>query len=88
MLETGRRLHSYTGPGSRGSGCRIAKRLAADGAKVAITYTQGADAAACVVKEIDARKKGHRHPGDAADPKPLGCSRKSVATLSVAFTFS
>jgi len=30
----------------------IAKRLAADGANVAITYTNGADAAASVVKEI------------------------------------
>ena len=32
--------------GSRGIGAAIAKRLAADGAKVAITYTKGADAAA------------------------------------------
>jgi 3-oxoacyl-[acyl-carrier protein] reductase len=40
--------------GSRGIGAAIAKRLAADGAKVAITYTKGADAAASVVKEIEA----------------------------------
>jgi 3-oxoacyl-[acyl-carrier protein] reductase len=40
--------------GSRGIGAAIAKRLAADGAKVAITYTKGADAAAAVVKEIEA----------------------------------
>jgi 3-oxoacyl-[acyl-carrier protein] reductase len=39
--------------GSRGIGAAIAKRLAADGAKVAITYTKGADAAAAVVKEIE-----------------------------------
>jgi 3-oxoacyl-[acyl-carrier protein] reductase len=39
--------------GSRGIGAAIAKRLAADGAKVAITYTKGADAAASVVKEIE-----------------------------------
>ena len=32
--------------GSRGIGAAIAKRLAADGANVAITYTKGADAAA------------------------------------------
>jgi len=38
--------------GSRGIGAAIAKRLAADGANVAITYTKGADAAASVVKEI------------------------------------
>jgi 3-oxoacyl-[acyl-carrier protein] reductase len=39
--------------GSRGIGAGIAKRLAADGASVAITYTKGADAAAAVVKEIE-----------------------------------
>ena len=39
--------------GSRGIGAAIAKRLAADGANVAITYTKGADAATSVVKEIE-----------------------------------
>jgi 3-oxoacyl-[acyl-carrier protein] reductase len=39
--------------GSRGIGAAIAKRLAADGASVAVTYTKGADAAASVVKEIE-----------------------------------
>jgi len=39
--------------GSRGIGAAIAKRLAADGAKVAVTYAKGADAAASVVKEIE-----------------------------------
>jgi 3-oxoacyl-[acyl-carrier protein] reductase len=39
--------------GSRGIGAAIAKRLAADGANGAITYTKGADAAASVVKEIE-----------------------------------
>src|SRR6201997_3369583 len=39
--------------GSRGIGAAIAKRLAADGAHVAITYTKGAEAAASVVKEIE-----------------------------------
>jgi 3-oxoacyl-[acyl-carrier protein] reductase len=38
---------------SRGIGAAIAKRLAADGASVAITYTRGADAAAQVVREIE-----------------------------------
>src|ERR1700761_8585033 len=38
---------------SRGIGAAIAKRLAADGAKVAITYTKGADAAAAVVADIE-----------------------------------
>ena len=39
--------------GSRGIGAGIAKRLAADGASVAITYSKGADAAASVVKAIE-----------------------------------
>src|SRR3984893_7164312 len=39
--------------GSRGMGAAIAKRLAADGASVAITYSKGADAASSVVKEIE-----------------------------------
>jgi len=39
--------------GSRGIGAAIAKRLAADGARVAITYTKGADAADAVVKGIE-----------------------------------
>src|SRR6266436_2347249 len=39
--------------GSRGIGAAIVKRLAADGASVAFTYSKGADAAASVVKEIE-----------------------------------
>ncbi|HEX4084273.1 MAG TPA: 3-oxoacyl-ACP reductase family protein [Chthoniobacteraceae bacterium] len=39
--------------GSRGIGAAIAKRLAADGASVAITYTKDANAGASVVKEIE-----------------------------------
>src|SRR5260370_19472851 len=39
--------------GSRGIGAAIARRLAADGANVAITFTKGADAAPSVGKEIE-----------------------------------
>jgi 3-oxoacyl-[acyl-carrier protein] reductase len=39
--------------GSRGIGAAIAKRLASDGAKVAITYAKDADSAAKVVKAIE-----------------------------------
>jgi 3-oxoacyl-[acyl-carrier protein] reductase len=54
--------------GSRGIGAAIAKRLAADGAKVAITYTKGAEAAASVVKEIErAGGKAIAIQADAAD---------------------
>ena len=38
--------------GSRGIGAAIARRLAAEGAQVAITYTRGGEAAAQVVEEI------------------------------------
>src|ERR1700719_3453221 len=40
--------------GSRGIGAAIAKRLAVDGASVAITYAKDADAASSVVKAIEA----------------------------------
>ena len=39
--------------GSRGIGAAIAKRLATDGASVAVTYSKGADAAAAVVEAIE-----------------------------------
>src|SRR5882724_9094557 len=39
--------------GSRGIGAAIAKRLAAEGASVALTYSKGADAAASVVEAIE-----------------------------------
>ena len=39
--------------GSRGIGAAIARRLASEGADVAITYTKGADAATGVVSEIE-----------------------------------
>jgi 3-oxoacyl-[acyl-carrier protein] reductase len=58
--------------GSRGIGAAIAKRLAADGASVAITYTKGADAASLVVKEIEkAGGKAIAIQADAADAKAV-----------------
>jgi 3-oxoacyl-[acyl-carrier protein] reductase len=54
--------------GSRGIGAAIAKRLAADGANVAITYSKGADAAASVVKEVErAGRKAIAIEADATD---------------------
>jgi 3-oxoacyl-[acyl-carrier protein] reductase len=54
--------------GSRGIGAGIAKRLARDGAAVAITYSKGADAAATVVKAIeDAGGKAVAIQADASD---------------------
>jgi 3-oxoacyl-[acyl-carrier protein] reductase len=53
---------------SRGIGAAIAKRLAADGARVAITYSRGADAAAAVVKTIkDAGGQAIAVQADATD---------------------
>ena len=69
--------------GSRGIGAAIAKRLAADGANVAITYTKGADAAASVVKEIErAGQKAIKIQADAADADAgKAAVEKTVATF-------
>jgi 3-oxoacyl-[acyl-carrier protein] reductase len=69
--------------GSRGIGAAIAKRLASDGARVAITYTKGADAAAAVVKEIE-RGGGQAIAiqADAADAKAVQAAvEKAVSTF-------
>ena len=69
--------------GSRGIGAAIAKRLAADGADVAITYTKGADAATAVVKAIEATgRKAIAIQADAADAKAVQAAvEKTVATF-------
>jgi 3-oxoacyl-[acyl-carrier protein] reductase len=69
--------------GSRGIGAAIAKRLAAEGAKVAVTYTKGADAAASVVKEIEgAGGKAIAIPADATDASAVEAAvEKTVATF-------
>jgi len=69
--------------GSRGIGAAIVKRLAADGANVAITYTKGADAAASVVKEIErAGGKAIAIQADAADADACKAAvEKTVATF-------
>jgi 3-oxoacyl-[acyl-carrier protein] reductase len=69
--------------GSRGIGAAIAKRLAADGANVAITYTKGADAAASVVKEIErAGGKAIAIQADAADVEAVKAAvEKTIATF-------
>lgn len=69
--------------GSRGIGAAIAKRLAADGASVAITYTKGADAAAQVVKDIErSGGKAIAIQADATDAKAVSAAvEKTAATF-------
>src|ERR1700747_1150015 len=68
---------------SRGIGAAIAKRLAADGASVAITYAKGADAAARVVKDIEsAGGEAIAIQADATDAKAVGAAvEKTVKTF-------
>src|SRR5881296_174070 len=82
MSKLNQKVALITG-GSRGIGAAIAKRLAADGASVAITYTQGADAAASVVNEIErSGGKAIAIQADAADTDAVkGAVEKTVATF-------
>jgi 3-oxoacyl-[acyl-carrier protein] reductase len=69
--------------GSRGIGAAIAKRLAADGANVAITYAKDASAASTVVKAIERDGgKAVAIQADAADVEAVkGAIEKTVATF-------
>jgi 3-oxoacyl-[acyl-carrier protein] reductase len=69
--------------GSRGIGAAIAKRLARDGASVAVTYSKGADAAASLVKEIErGGGKALAIQADAADADAVRSAvEKTVKTL-------
>src|SRR6195256_3628420 len=69
--------------GSRGIGAAIAKRLAADGASVAITYSKGTEAASSVVKAIEAAGgKALAIQADAADADAVKSAvQKTVATF-------
>jgi len=66
--------------GSRGIGAAIAKRLAADGANVAITYAKDAQAAGAVVKAIEGSgRKALAIQADAADPKAVKSAVEQTA---------
>ena len=69
--------------GSRGIGAAIAKRLAADGATVAITYTKGGDAAASVVKEIE--HAGGKATAIQADATDAGAVNAAVEKIAASF---
>ena len=82
MASLSKKVALVTG-GSRGIGAAIAKRLAADGATVAITYAKDAEAAAKVVKGIEqAGGKAIAFQADAADADAVrGAVEKTVAAL-------
>jgi 3-oxoacyl-[acyl-carrier protein] reductase len=69
--------------GSRGIGAAIAKRLAADGAAVAITYTKGADSAAVVVKAIE--QGGGKAIAIQADATDAAAVKKAVEKTAATF---
>jgi 3-oxoacyl-[acyl-carrier protein] reductase len=82
MSKLANKVALVTG-GSRGIGAAIAKRLAADGASVAITYARDANAASAVVKAIEGSGgKALAIQADAADPKAISAAiDKTVSTL-------
>jgi 3-oxoacyl-[acyl-carrier protein] reductase len=69
--------------GSRGIGAAIARRLAADGASVAVTYAKDASAASAVVKAIElGGGKAIAIQADATDVKAVEAAvEKTVATF-------
>jgi 3-oxoacyl-[acyl-carrier protein] reductase len=82
MSKLSKKVALVTG-GSRGIGAAIAKRLAADGASVAITYAKDASAASAVVKAIEADGgKAIAIQADAANAEAVkGAVEKAVASL-------
>src|SRR2546425_11126969 len=82
MSQLSNKVALVTG-GSRGIGAAIAKRLAADGATVAITYVKDASAASAVVKAIELDGgKAIAIQADAADVEAVkGAVEKTVATF-------
>lgn len=82
MSKLNKKVAFVTG-GSRGIGAAIAKRLASDGASVAITYTKGSDAAASVLRDIaSAGGKAIAIQADAANAEAVAAAvEKAVATF-------
>jgi 3-oxoacyl-[acyl-carrier protein] reductase len=82
MSKLAKKVALVTG-GSRGIGAAIAKRLAADGASVAITYAKDAASASAVVKAIEAAGgKAIAIQADAADTEAIKVAvEKTVAAF-------
>ncbi|MFC9975199.1 SDR family oxidoreductase [Spirillospora sp. NPDC127200] len=69
--------------GGRGIGAAIARRLAAEGADVAVTYVRAADRARQVVRQVEAAgRRGLALPADSADPAQV---TGAVAAAAAAF---
>ncbi|MBZ9701013.1 MULTISPECIES: SDR family oxidoreductase [unclassified Mesorhizobium] len=69
--------------GSRGIGAAIARKLAADGASVALTYVNGEEQARAVVGEIEA--KGGRAIAIKADNRDAAAVARAVDDVASAF---
>jgi 3-oxoacyl-[acyl-carrier protein] reductase len=69
--------------GSRGIGAAIAKRLAADGASVAVTYSKDSKGASAVVKAIEAA--GGKAIAIQADSVEAGAIKEAVDTTAATF---
>jgi 3-oxoacyl-[acyl-carrier protein] reductase len=82
MSKLAKKVALVTG-GSRGIGAAIAKRLASDGASVAITYAKEANAASAVVKAIElGGGKAIAIQADAANVEAVKAAvEKAVATF-------
>ena len=82
MTKLNRKVALVTG-GSRGIGAAIAKRLAADGASVAITYAKDASAASAVVKAIE--RDGGRAIAIQADAANVEAVKSAVEKVFATF---
>jgi 3-oxoacyl-[acyl-carrier protein] reductase len=82
MSKLANKVALVTG-GSRGIGAAIAKRLAADGASVAITYAKDASAASAVVKAIEL--EGGKAIAIRADAADVGAVKSAVEKTFATF---